>query len=879
MSLVAGTKLGPYEIQASLGAGGMGEVYRARDTRLGREVAIKVLPAEVSGDSKRRERFEREARAVSALNHPHICTLHDVGHQNGTDFLVMEYIEGETLARRLQKGALPLEQFFRYAMQIADALEKAHRRGIVHRDLKPGNIMLGKAGAKLLDFGLAKPALGHAAAETLTTAPTGARAITAEGTIVGTFQYMSPEQLEGKEADARSDIFAFGAVLYEMATAKKAFEGKSQASIIAAILEREPPAVSSLQPLAPRALDHVVKTCLAKDPDQRWQSAHDIELQLKCIAEGGPAGTAAVGGATSGRSIVPWVLAGFLAITTLVSSWAFLTYGRRLRNAPMHFGVVTSVAGVAGQPSLSPDGRSVAFVADHGGQPDIWVGLVSGGSLARITNDPHLKYRPRWSPDGSKIAYGQLNEAGIYDIWMVPSLGGTARKILTGGADPAWAPDGHSLVYTNFVSGSLWICDANGGNPRQLTEADGTFAQHHPAYSHDGRQVVYVRHRRNPRFTSLPPYGELEIVELSTGKTRAVTHDGVLALSPAWSPADDFIYFASSRGGAVNIWRIAARGGEPEQVTASQGDDAELDLSVDGKRLAFSTYQFNINIAEMSVDAKSGVSGLKWLTTDSARAGAAPAYSHDGKRLAYFTSRRGAENETVWVVDIDGLNATPLVQDDFMNLYPRWSRDDRSLIYTARNRQYGQEARRAWLSGQAPEKLPVACGDNYRDVASDGRLVCYDSAKDKVEVVDPQTKKIEVLERIGGRMHRWSPDAHRLAYVISSSSQNDPESGLWIYNFEEKPRQVFRGWIAWYAWAGENEILVIEGKPDLKARLWVVRLDGRAAQGVPGALAMNFTYQNWLPNLRFDVHPDGRHIAIETARLRQANIGIIENVR
>ena len=293
MALTSGTRLGPYEILSPCGAGGMGEVYRARDTRLDRTVAIKILPAHLSDNADLRQRFEREARAVSSLNHAHICTLHDIGHQDGVDFLVMEYLEGETLADRLRKGPFAPEQFARTAVEIADALDRAHRQGVIHRDLKPGNIMLTKAGVKLLDFGLAKLGGPHPAQalSRLSALPTEDKSpLTAEGTIVGTLQYMAPEQLEGKEADARTDIFALGTVLYEMATGQRAFKGKSQASLIAAILASEPPPISSLRPMTPPALDRLVRTCLAKDPDERWQSARDLAQELEWIArEGSPA--------------------------------------------------------------------------------------------------------------------------------------------------------------------------------------------------------------------------------------------------------------------------------------------------------------------------------------------------------------------------------------------------------------------------------------------------------------------------------------------------------------------------------------------------------------------------------------------------------------
>ena len=287
LSLPNGSRLGPYEILSQLGEGGMGEVYRARDTRLGRVVALKVLASQLRSDVARRQRFEREARSISSLSHPHICTLYDVGCQDSVDYLVMEYIEGETLAERLKKGPLGLEQVLKCSIELAGALDKAHRHGVVHRDLKPGNVMLTKSGAKLLDFGLAKSgrALLASGAANSTTA-TVDRAITGEGTIAGTLQYMAPEQLEGKEADVRSDIFALGALIYEMSTGRRAFEGKSQASVIAAILEQDPPPISTLQPMAPAVFDRVIKKCLAKDSDDRWQTARDLRDELEWISEG-----------------------------------------------------------------------------------------------------------------------------------------------------------------------------------------------------------------------------------------------------------------------------------------------------------------------------------------------------------------------------------------------------------------------------------------------------------------------------------------------------------------------------------------------------------------------------------------------------------------
>ncbi|HET9940608.1 MAG TPA: serine/threonine-protein kinase, partial [Candidatus Eisenbacteria bacterium] len=288
MPLTPGTKLGTYEILAPIGAGGMGEVYRARDSRLGREVAIKVLPRDLASTPEIIARFEREARLISSLNHPNICIVHDVGHEGDDFYLVMEMIEGESLADRVGRGPLPTEDVLRFGIQIADALDRAHRAGIIHRDLKPGNVMLARSGAKLLDFGLARSGGGPVAQTTSgINSPTMSRPLTTEGTIIGTFQYMAPEQLEGKEADARTDIWALGCVLYEMATGKRAFAGKSQASLISAIMSSEPAPIAQVAPMNPPALDRLVRACLAKDPDERIQTAHDVKLQLQWIAEGG----------------------------------------------------------------------------------------------------------------------------------------------------------------------------------------------------------------------------------------------------------------------------------------------------------------------------------------------------------------------------------------------------------------------------------------------------------------------------------------------------------------------------------------------------------------------------------------------------------------
>ncbi|MBI5265782.1 MAG: serine/threonine-protein kinase, partial [candidate division Zixibacteria bacterium] len=422
MTLSAGQKLGPYEILSPAGAGGMGEVYKAKDTRLDRVVAIKILPSHSADNPDLRQRFEREAKAISSLNHPNICTLYDIGQLDGSDYLVMEFIDGETLASRLQQGPLPVAEVLRFATQIADALDRAHRQGLIHRDLKPGNIMLTKEGAKLLDFGLARlrPAGGVVEGVSGITRTTP---LTGEGTILGTLQYMAPEQLEGKEADARSDLFAFGAVLYEMATGKRAFDGKSQASLIAAILREEPRSVSQVSPMSPPMLDRVVKQCLEKDPDHRWQSAGDLKRALQWVAEGGSqAGIPLV--VSKRRKTRDWILsavaacsllaAGFFAWTNFVTARVPKTAVRTIISSPetASFNLLSY-----SQFAISPDGRSIAFVAlDSGSQNlNLWVRPLNSYVAMKLPGTAGA-FHPFWSPDSKYIAYaaGPPRQQGLW---------------------------------------------------------------------------------------------------------------------------------------------------------------------------------------------------------------------------------------------------------------------------------------------------------------------------------------------------------------------------------------------------------------------------------------------------------------------------------
>ena len=491
MPLSSGTKLGPYEIVAPAGAGGKGEVYRAKDTRLDRQVAIKILPASLSTSPDIRERFEREARAVSKLSHPNICVLHDVGRESGVDFIVMEYLEGETLESRLEKGPLPPDQILKVAIQVADALEKAHRQGIIHRDLKPANVMLTKSGAKLMDFGLAKQVETSPVATALTELTAADRKLTTEGTILGTFAYMAPEQLEGAEADARTDIFAFGEILYEMATGQPPFKGRTKASLIASILSAEPAPIASVQPLTPPALERVVKICLQKDPADRFQSAHDLKLQLEWIAEGGSqAGVPApVAARRKQREWIAWGAAAVLAIAAGLAGW-FLhkpAAPQVMRAAiPLSAGMSLDTEGAL---ALSPDGRKLALVANNNDKKlQLYTRSLDSMALQPLSGTEGATY-PFWSPDGENIGFFAQGK-----LKRVPADGGTVQTICDApeGRGAAWGTDDTIVFSPNPYTG-LSSVPAAGGTPTELTHppAGTEFSDRIPQFLPDGDHVLY----------------------------------------------------------------------------------------------------------------------------------------------------------------------------------------------------------------------------------------------------------------------------------------------------------------------------------------------------------------------------------------------------
>lgn len=673
----AGDRLGRYEIENSLGAGGMGEVFRARDTRLNRTVALKVSKTRFS------ERFEREARAIAALNHPNICQLYDVSHHGGVDFLVMEYLEGETLSTRLKKGPLPLEQVIGYGMEIAAALDLAHREGVTHRDLKPGNIMLTKPGAKLLDFGLAKWKHSTSVPEVpLSQIPTQTAPLTAPGTILGTLPYMAPEQLEGKEADARSDIFALGAVLYEMATGKRAFGASSQASLMAEILQSDPPPIRSLQPMMPAPLERLVRTCLAKDPDQRVQSAHDVKLELEWVRESPLEAQNSFAPAGSRRTL-SWALLGATVLALALFAWL---RGAGARSAaevnPVRFEVPLpkGASRFTSTFPFSPDSRKLAFAAAGAdGISRIWIRDLDSLEAHVLTGTESAGALLIWSPDSREIAFESGGKLLKIDIsgGFPKTLCTLDRVVLSG----AWSKEG--VILFGGVGGPVMQLPADGGVPMAVTSLDtehGDVAHLNPYFLPDGRHFLYVRESNTSR--------DISVASLDAKPSE---QDSRRLIQGAFGP----MYIPSTGSGPgqllfVRGTTLTAQRFDPGRLTLSGEPIRALDAPVDHL-----TDSCLCSIASNGMLAYRSPANLQtqltWFDERGNRlATVGPpgsyeslALSPDGSR-ALVSAREAVSNPSLWVFDTSRDNAgTPLTSDP-ATAYGNggaWSPDGRSIIF------------------------------------------------------------------------------------------------------------------------------------------------------------------------------------------------------
>ena len=708
MPLTPGTRLGPYEITAPLGAGGMGEVHRARDTRLGRDVAIKVLPVHLSQQPEIKARFEREARTVSSLNHPNICTLFDVGKEGDIDYLVLELIEGDTLEARLARGPLPPPEALRLGAQIADALDRAHRAGVVHRDLKPGNVMLTRGGAKLMDFGLARAtglgvAVGGSSSATMPVSPTMGRSLTAEGTILGTFQYMAPEQLEGNEADARSDIWALGCVLYEMFTGRRAFEGRSQASLIAAILEREPapvgerpsgagvPAGSTVQKAPPHGIERLIRNCLAKDPEERIQTAHDVKLQLQGIAES--AGYSTTGMATSGAHStvgapavsvgvarsrgVPMPLAASLGAALVLAlaglAWT-ATRPKPVTLPTLRFRVEPPPGtSEAFWPRISPDGRYVLLQStDSTNVVRAWVRPLDQVEAVPIPGSEGLQ-RAYWSPDSKEVVFMDGNE-----LKRVPIAGGAPVVLQTvpNGADLSWGAKGMILI-DGQATDSLRVVAAGGGDIKPATRIDraaGEVGGAWPTFLPDGERFLFIGSR-----SDMSSGGNIRLGRLGSLDSKLLgVSDGRVEYAPG-----DWILFLRGRTLVAQKLDVGAGKlvGEPVRVADDLrigGAQGHFSVSTNGL-VAFALNTAPIERSLFVADRRGTLAAQPLLqgTIGSTR------LSPDGRRLLYQRTLTGGFGES-YVFDLERRTDTRLTFTGDAVRHAEWSPDGRRFAFLVR---------------------------------------------------------------------------------------------------------------------------------------------------------------------------------------------------
>jgi Tol biopolymer transport system component/tRNA A-37 threonylcarbamoyl transferase component Bud32 len=891
MGLTSGTKLGPYEIVAPLGAGGMGEVYRARDMRLDRIVAIKVLPEHLADRAGLRERFEREAHTIASLNHPHICSIYDVGHQNGTDYLVMEYLEGETLMQRLQKGPLTPEHLLQYAIQIADALDKAHRKGITHRDLKPGNIMLTKSGAKLLDFGLAKLKPPTTSSDvTLSTLATLQDSITGERSILGTLQYMAPEQLEAKEADARTDIFAFGAVLYEMATGEKAFDGKSQASLIAKILETDPPPMSSLRPMTPPALDRIVKSCLAKEPEERWQNAADLARELKWIADAGAQATSRVGVSESKKAsrnrtlmYLGWAAAAVLLVV------AAILFTRGTGEAPSTYAVIrTSIMLPVGQRltsddadypmAVSPDGRRIAYVAEAEGgvqlyvrelselepkaiagtsgarhpffSPDgHWVGFfaegalqrvsIAGGAPLRICNTSALSMGGSWGPNNTIIF--ALRGMGLYSV----SATGGVPQLLTGselGTWPEILPDNRTVLFSTGTA--IAMVPLSGGRMRILARTNDSPVE--------GPAVLGVGYILQPRFvrSGYLAYGQ------SPGVIRVMPFDlnSLSVKGPPISMIDTIersssggaIYFALSDTGLL----LYVPTGERHQIVWVDRNGAETPVSSDRAAFRIPRLSPNGKLVAVAISDETRRSdiwiydterGAKRRLTNKGH-NLEPVWTPDGTRLTFYSDGSVAEMQA----NASGSKEI-LLDGDRARAPCSWSPDGQDFLFY----ETGPSGDSLWRSSRglrnaSPVLLIRPTSGECGLLSPNGKWVAYVSNESgRAEVyVDSYPSLVAkiVVSTGGGHRPRWSRDGRELFYrqgdalmAVSVDTGASFRAG--------KPQRLFAG-----PYRGESQEAAFDVSPDSR-RFLMIRSDDAATLRQINAVL------NWFEELKRRVPP------------------------
>ena len=793
-----------YRIDAELGRGGMGVVYKAEDTRLGRTVALKFLPDDVAGDPVALERFRREARAASALNHPHICTIHDIDEYDGRHFIVMEALEGQTLSALAATKRLKPETVIDLSLQVAEALGAAHAKGIIHRDIKPANIFVTQSGhAKVLDFGLAKHTDEDSSGETATLTHGAARGeanplVTSPGQTLGTIAYMSPEQVRGEALDARSDVFSFGATLYEMLTGKRPFTGATSGVITDAILNRKPQNLRDIDPAASPEIVHIVDKALEKDRDLRYQSMRELRADLARVKRDGP---------SSGALAVPvqkarrkWIVPLLSAAAAIIGAAAYLLWSQPRNGAsPTPIRALTRVTfedGLQGQPAWSPDGKFLAYVSNHGGNVDIWVQPLAGGRAVRVTSDPANDWQPDWSPDGNSLVFRSERDSG--GIFVVPALGGAERKLADFGYSPLFRPDGSSVLVVSkppfFIGGSAiqqaHLLDLNGSPPKRILEAElATFGgvgglMWHP----DGQRITFFGRRLDGKSV-------IQIWTIPVGGGMAIQSEGppefdketasLNLIEMRWMPKGDGLLLQARARGVSNLWTVPIDpitlryASLPVRLTTGAGQDAEPAVSPDGTRVAFVTSQENSRLWSIPFDsAMRRATGEPTALTPANTEVAAFDLAANGVTLVYVGARPGADHAQLWTAPIDGEHR--LVREALAVTQPRVSRSGDRVAYGIR-REPGKPAVLSWSSIAGGNEHLLTSPGNATDWSADGRTMigaCGMGPPAALCTIDPENTAAERRRIVSDPGHhlwqgRYSPDGRWLLFNAQDVKQSN----------------------------------------------------------------------------------------------------------